>query len=80
MPTFYETDELCIRLIALGLMDVNGNITAPLAAAVQVRSADPTNPVNGTFWVVSEGVSPAATLSVKARMGGVTYTIGSIAY
>lgn len=48
------------------------------AQAGGVRTADPVSPDNDTFWLVRTGASPAMNVAVKARIGGVTYTIASI--
>ena len=33
--------------------------------------------VNDRLWAVREGLTPAIVISVKARVGGVTYTVAS---
>ncbi len=42
-------------------------------------TADPASPTNDTWWVVRSGSSPT-TVSVKARIGGVTYTVASMEF
>lgn len=46
--------------------------------ANQVLTTDPATPSNDTYWVVREGTSPAQTISLKVRIGGVTYTVAAI--
>ena len=41
---------------------------------------DPVNPPDDVFWVVREGTSPTMVLSLKGRVGGVTYTIASATF
>lgn len=41
-------------------------------------TADPISPVDDTWWVVRTGTSPTMTVSIKARIAGVTSTIASI--
>lgn len=47
---------------------------------ITVLAADPGSPVDETVWFVATGTSPARTLDLKYRHGGVTYTfpIGTV--
>lgn len=49
-------------------------------AAGVIRSADPSSPVNGTFWFVLTGTSPNRTLSLRIRDAGVTQDIPLAAF
>lgn len=44
-----------------------------------VLTADPVSPSDDTWWVVREGVNPT-TVSVKARIGGVTYIVAQMEF
>lgn len=48
--------------------------------SLTVLGSDPGSPANGEVWVVSTGVSPAATLAIKARLAGVTVVLASVTY
>lgn len=48
-----------------------------LEAIQQTLSADPASPVNGTWWLVDDGGSPAS-VALRVRKGGVTYTVAEI--
>lgn len=48
-----------------------------LEAIQQTLSADPASPVNGTWWLVDDGGSPAS-IALRFRKGGVTYTLAEV--
>ena len=51
---------------------------SPAAATFVVLTADPLAPDDLTYWVVKEGSIPDMYLSLKARIGGVTYNIARL--
>lgn len=57
-------------------IDDNGEIW-DLDAIGSVLTADPSSPINNTFWVVRDGASPEA-VALKVRLNGTTYTLTEI--
>lgn len=43
-------------------------------SSLRVLTADPGSPVDDTWWIVRDGASPQG-VALKARIGGVTFTI-----
>lgn len=48
-----------------------------IEAIQQTLSADPASPVNGSWWLVDDGGSPAS-VAIRFRKGGVTYTLAEV--
>ncbi len=55
----------------------SSGVVVDIEAIGQVLSADPASPVNGQFWVTDDGGSPAS-IALKFRKGGVTYTLAEV--
>jgi hypothetical protein len=55
-------------------------VAAGASTGIQVLTSDPFPPVDGTAWVVVTGVSPAASMALKARTSGTTHVIASITF
>ncbi len=58
----------------IGSHGFGGNADGSLA----LLTADPASPVDDTWWAVRTGSSPTMAVAVKARIAGVTYSIGEI--
>ncbi len=58
----------------MGPAGAAGSTTPPF----ELLTADPGAPSDDTWWAVRTGTSPTMTVAIKARLGGVTYTIASI--
>lgn len=57
----------------------NGAVTpAKMSGSLPLLTADPASPADDTWWAVREGTSPTQDVSIKARIGGVTYVIAAI--
>jgi hypothetical protein len=55
----------------------SSGVVVDIEAIGQVLSADPASPVNGQFWITDDGGSPAS-VALKFRKGGVTYTLAEV--
>lgn len=57
-------------------VDASGNVV-DIEALGQVLAADPASPVDGQFWITDDGGTPAS-IALKFRKGGVTYTLAEV--
>lgn len=55
----------------------DGGPPGPAGGLFMLLTADPAAPSDDTFWMVREGSAPT-TVSLKARIGGVTYVVASM--
>jgi hypothetical protein len=56
-----------------------GDGTRGKVSVLEVLTADPGAPANDTWWMVRTGSSPT-TVSLKARIGGVTYVVAAMEF
>ena len=52
-------------------------VVVDLEAIGQILDADPASPVNGQWWITDDGGTPAS-IALKFRKGGVTYTLAEV--
>lgn len=55
----------------------SSGVVVDLETIRQVLPADPASPVNGQSWITDDGGSPAS-IALKFRKGGVTYTLAEV--
>lgn len=50
------------------------------SSTITVLTEDPDDPAENQAWIVIEGVSPAATMSLKAFYDGETHVLASVGF
>lgn len=55
----------------------SGSAVRDVEAIQATLSEDPASPVNGTWWLRDDGGSPAS-IALRFRKGGVTYTLAEV--
>jgi hypothetical protein len=81
MSSFLLQNETFLHLKALGLVDEDGNwIGGTGGSGVSVVEADPVAPTEGQVWILKEGASPDATLTLKAYVDGAAREIAAVGY
>lgn len=81
MSTPFQNSPVGAELIQLGLLSADGQLTgASSGSGVSVVAVDPVAPANGDVWILAEGVSPAASLTLKVRIGGTTVAVPLVSY
>lgn len=75
--TFWDTDLQQLFSWDAGLADWVAAGAGGGGSVNALRTSDPVSPSNDTWWVVRDGASPES-VAIKARIGGVTFTIAEI--
>ena len=55
----------------------DAGVERDLEAVQQTLTADPVSPANNTWWLVDDGGSPAS-VALRFRKGGATYTLAEV--
>lgn len=48
------------------------------AGVLSILTADPGSPANDTFWMVRTGTTAGSEIRLRARVGGVTFTVAAV--
>lgn len=79
--SFLVNDELGQRLIALGLINSDGEwLGGGAGGGISVVTVDPGSPQSGDVWILAEGTTPTATLTLKVQVGVTTVEVPLVTY